>query len=78
MNNPYQISSDPIWHRWIDGLIILFIGIAAGIVIAGSIMLGEVTTTTRTTEIIRRNPLSPQVESGIRTDVPSSVQLEEI
>lgn len=78
MNDPYQISQDPIWHRWIDGLIILFIGIATGVVVAGTIMMTGVTTTTHTTEIIRRGPSLPQVESGARTDIPSGVKLEEV
>ncbi len=77
MNDPYQISADPIWHRWVDGLIIMFIGLAAGVVLAGTFMMSETTTTIRTTEIIRRSPNVPQIESGVRTDVPSGIRIEE-
>lgn len=76
--NPYEVSNDPLWHRWVDGLVILVIGLAAGLVLAQALLIGQTTTTTTTTEIIRRNPTSgPQIESGVQTDVPSGHRVEE-
>jgi len=73
--DPYQVSQDPIWHRWVDGIVILVIGLAAGLVIAQGLMIQEVTTTT--TEIIRTAPSGPQIESGVQSDIPPQIRIEE-
>lgn len=70
--DPYQVSHDPTWHRWVDGLVILVIGLAAGLVISQASLLQETTT-----EVIRTVPTAPQVESGLQTDMPPGVRLEE-
>jgi hypothetical protein len=76
--NPYHISQDPIWHRYMDGLIILFIGIAAGLVMAQALMTEE---TVITTETIRRTSpaplIDPKIESGASIEVPSGAKVEE-
>lgn len=72
--NPYEVSVDPVWHRWVDGLVVLVIGFAAGLVVAQAILV----TTTTTTETTRRVQVSgPQIESGASTEVPSGIKLEE-
>lgn len=71
----YQISQDPFWHRWIDGIVILVIGISAGAVIASGLMYERTTTV----ETVRRVEVAnPQIESGISTQTPSGVRVEEI
>ncbi len=75
--DPYQISNDPAWHRWVDGVVLLVIGLAAGLVIAQAVALQETATTTRT-EIIRTMPRAPQVESGVQTDTPAGIKIDEI
>lgn len=74
--NPYQISQDPAWHRWVEGLIILFIGLAAGVTIASALMVEETTTV----NTLRRVQTAPQVESGVSTEVslPKGVKIDEI
>lgn len=74
--NPYQISQDPAWHRWIEGLIVLFIGIAAGVTIASALMVEETTTV----NTLRRVQTAPQVESGVSTEevLPKGVKIDEI
>jgi len=72
----YKVSQDPAWHRWVDGFVILVIGVAAGLVITQGWLLQQTTTTT-TTEIIRRAPAAPQIESGVSTDAPSGIKIEE-
>ncbi len=74
--NPYQVSQDPIWHRWVDGLVILGIGFLAGMLLTGSILFEEVTVT----EVRRVAPVlkSPQQESGTSTQVPSGIKINEI
>lgn len=72
--NPYQVSQDSIWHRWVDGLVILVIGIAAGVVLSQGLMYEEVTIT----ETVRQVQTVPQVESGVSTDVPSGIKVDEI
>lgn len=72
----YTISQDPFWHRWIDGLVILAIGVAAGLVIAQGMMMQETTSTT--TEVIRTAPYAPQVESGVKTEIAPEVNIQEI
>lgn len=71
--NPYQISEDPAWHRIIDGAVILIIGLAAGVV-AGTALMYQYISPSQ----IQREIITPQVGSGIHTDVPSGVKLEEI
>lgn len=71
--NPYQISQDPVWHRWMDGLVILIVGLAAGLVLAGALMTQEITTT----EVFRGAQTVPQIESGTSTDIPSGIRIEE-
>lgn len=73
--NPYQISQDPAWHRWVDGIVILVIGLAAGAVIASMFMYQQTVTVTET---IRGIQTAPQVESGISTEVPSGPRVDEI
>lgn len=73
--NPYEISQDPAWHHWVDGVVILVIGIAAGLVMAQAFLATQ--STTITTDGVRRLPSVPQVESGIRTDLPPTVKIEE-
>lgn len=72
--NPYEVSADPVWHRWVDGIVVLVIGFAAGLVVAQAIL----TTTVTTTETVRRVQTSgPQIESGASTELPSGFRLEE-
>lgn len=73
-NDPYQISVDPAWHRLVDGIILLFIGIAIGVVAAQMLTYQETTTITET---IRQVQTAPQIESGVHTDTPSGVRIEE-
>lgn len=73
--NPYQVSQDPAWHRWVDGLVVLVIGIAAGAVIASMFMYQQTVTVTET---VRSIQTAPQIESGISTDIPSGPRVEEI
>ena len=76
ITNPLQISQDANWHRWVDGVVILIIGLAAGLVLAQATMAQEVTTT----EVIRRRTMTvpdPQIESGASTEIPSGSRVEE-
>ncbi len=77
-NDVFQVSNDPVWHRWVDGIVILVIGLAAGLVLAQAMIIEETTTTTTTTtDIIRQKPTAPQVESGVNTNIPSGIKVEE-
>ena len=51
--DPFQVSREPAYYRWIDGLVLLVIGVAIGIVISQSIALFEVGTTTETIHRVR-------------------------
>lgn len=73
--NPYQISTDPVWHRWVDGIVILAIGLAAGVVITSMFMYGQTITVVET---VRSVQTTPQLESGISTRIPSSPRIDEI
>lgn len=72
--NPYQVSQDPVWHRWVDGLVILVIGVAAGVVVSQAMTYTETTTITET---VRKVQTAPQIESGVSTDIPSGIRFEE-
>lgn len=76
--NPFITSKDPVWHRWIDGLVILTVGVAMGVVAAQLFVSYETTTVTRTT---RRTPLleTPKEEKAGEVKAPdTSVKFEEI
>lgn len=75
--NPFVTSKDPVWHRWIDGMVILVIGVALGMVAAQAFMSYETVTTTKT---IRRTPMvtSPEGQAGEVQAPEQPVKFEEI
>lgn len=78
--NPFELSSEPRLYRFIDGAVILIIGMVLGLVISQGIAFMEMTTTT-TTETIRRVPLqtAPEAEESGEVSAPkNSVRFEEI
>lgn len=77
MEEVFQVSKDPAWHRWLDGIVILFIGLAAGIVLAFALAFDEVAPINTS---VRRKPvplLEQGVGSGASTDIPSEFKIEE-
>ena len=74
--NHYEISQDPIWHKWLDAVVILVIGISLGMVMSQAIQPQEVTTVT-TTEIVKRSESTPVLEADGVVDIPAGTVLEE-
>ncbi len=62
--NPMQISADPAWHRWVDGAVILSVGVVIGLITAYATMVYEVETVT-TTKIVRPIPMIEETEQGV-------------
>lgn len=73
--NHYEISQDPIWHKWLDAFVILAMGVAMGIVLSQFVLAQEVTTVT-TTEVAKRIESAPKAELK-SVEVPVGTKLEE-
>ncbi len=73
--NPYAPSHDPNWHRLVDGLVILVIGMAVGLVVANLFASYE-TVEIRSTKFIRKMPAA---EGAGNVQAPEqAVRFEEI
>ena len=78
MNNTYVVTKDPIWHRWVDGLVILAIGFGIGVVLMGALTTYE--TEIITVKSVRQLPTvnTPEEQSG-NVDAPRNpVKFNEI
>ena len=77
--NPFTVTKEPFIYRWIDGAVVLIIGMVIGIVISQGVAFFEMDTTT-TTEVIRRVPLqqSETQESGEVEAPKNAVRFEDI
>lgn len=74
----YEISKDPFWYRWLDGLIVLVIGFSIGVVASQVILSEEVTTVTSTTRIINRDPdTNDEGVSALQYDASTGAKIEE-
>ncbi len=71
--NPFATTTDPAWHRVIDSLVILAIGVAVGVMV-GLIFIPSETITV--TKVIQRVPLKSQddsqgtVKAPVQSDTP--------
>jgi len=74
----YVITKDPIWHHFVDGLVMLAIGFVVGVMLTGSMMSYEITTIE--TKTIRRAPTLqvPSTEPGNVVAPQNSVRIDEI
>jgi hypothetical protein len=77
--NPFTVSKESAIYRWVDGAVVLIIGMVLGIVISQGIAFFEMGTTT-TTEVLRRVPLqkSETKESGTVTAPDDFIPFEDI
>ena len=77
--NPFEISKEPVYYRWIDGAVVLIIGVVLGILISQGIAFTGMETTT-TTEVIHRVKLQqPETqESGHVTAPQEFIPFEDI
>lgn len=79
----YNVSEDSYFNRLIDGLVILVLGVAIGVVVSQILLTKEVTTiTTRSRVTKQQDALSEEhgvVEQEVNFDVdlPKGVKLEE-
>ncbi len=79
----YNVSEDSYFNRLIDGLVILVLGVAIGVVLSQILLTKEVTTiTTRSRVTKQQDALSEEhgvVEQEVNFDVdlPKGVKLEE-
>jgi hypothetical protein len=77
--NPFTVTKEPFIYRWIDGAVVLIIGMVVGIVLSQGIAFFEMDTTT-TTEVIHRVPLEqPETQESGKVEAPkSAVRFEDI
>ncbi len=79
----YNVSEDSYFNRLIDGLVILVLGVAIGVVLSQILLTKEVTTiTTRSRVTKQQDALSEEhgvVEQEVNfgVDLPKGVKLEE-
>jgi hypothetical protein len=77
--NPFTVSKEPAFYRWVDGAVVLIIGMVLGIVISQGIAFFEMGSTT-TTKVLRRVPLqkSETQESGTVNTPDDFIRFEDI
>lgn len=77
MEDAFVVSRDPVWHRWIDGLVIMLIGFAAGMVMIQALKMDEMSSTNTLRQITSPQATEPGVGSGASTQIPSGFRVEE-
>lgn len=79
----YNVSEDSYFNRLIDGLVILVLGVAIGVVLSQILLTKEVTTvTTRSRVTKQQDALSEEhgvveQEVNLGVDIPRGAKLEE-
>ena len=76
--DPFQISKEPAYYRWIDGIVLLIIGVVTGLVISQGLNFFQMTTTT--SEVIRNVPLvRPETQESGNVMAPQNyIRFEDI
>lgn len=79
--NYYETSSDSYLARLVDGLVILVLGFAIGIVVSQFLVTEEVSVITTSSQIATRNSKDndqqSQTDPRSDVDIPANVKLEE-
>jgi hypothetical protein len=76
--NPLQISPDPRWYRFMDGIVILSIGFVVGMVAAYSIVLSQLQDETQTITVPVQLKTDNSKGKVLETTDTNSTQLFEV